>query len=191
MLLLVGSGIGWEALVHEVVVAGQLTQAILPPKLIETWHAMLAVTNQIERRNIDLPGRSIEPRQMNVLHELWMVVQSEQPQTLPAQAQTPVRHPPRSHCVGGFALERIDHGDFLHYLVRVLAHIAVLDQVGNQRVQAVHGDEFFGEVEWRSEMIHAAIDVVRIGDVIVWNHAAEAKDSRSGGEDANTIATPS
>ena len=91
--------------------------------------------------------------------------------------------PARPHGIRGFALEGVDYRDFLHDLVRIFAQIAVLDQVGNQRVQAVDGDEFFGEIERRSEVIHAAIDVVRLGDVVVRNRAAETEDAGPGGED--------
>ena len=49
-------------------------------------------------------------------------------------------------------------------------------------MQAIDGDEFFGEVEWRSEVIHAAIDVVWIGDVIAIHVAAGAEDAGTGRE---------
>ena len=42
-----------------------------------------------------------------------------------------------------------------------LLDVAIFDQVGHQRMQPVHRDELFREVERRAEMVDAAIDVVR------------------------------
>ena len=48
--------------------------------------------------------------------------------------------------------------------VRVVVPLAVLDQVGHQRVQPVHRDELLREIERRAEVIDAAVDVIGIGD---------------------------
>ena len=85
-LLLARGRIGGKRLVHEIVIAGQLVQAILAAELVETRHSVLAVANQIEGRDIDLPGRGVEPRQTNVLRELRMIVQGKQAQALPSHA---------------------------------------------------------------------------------------------------------
>ena len=111
--------------------------------------------------------------------------------------------PARMHGVGGLALEGLDHGNLVLNLVRVLLQVAVLDQVRHQRVQAVDRDELLGEVERRSEVIHAAVDVVRIAyvpDVLLVlvqdrehrvvgiDLAAQAENAGAGGEDRIPLA---
>ena len=55
--------IGRERLIGEVVEAGQLAETVLAPELVETRDAALAVTNNVERGDIDLLGGAVEPRQ--------------------------------------------------------------------------------------------------------------------------------
>ena len=96
--LLLFEGIPTSALIDEVVIARQLAQPILAPKLVESRYAMLAIANQIERRDVKLLRRTVEPRQANVLQKLGMVVQCEQSQALPAQAQAPIGETARARC---------------------------------------------------------------------------------------------
>ena len=92
-----------------------------------------------------------------------MVLQRQRAEPLAAHAERPVGQAarrawrrvalPRNVSTTGI-FGRIAFGSSLQ--------LAVLDQVRHQRVQAVHRDELFGEIERRPEMIDAAVDVVGI-----------------------------
>ncbi len=45
-------------------------------------------------------------------------------------------------------------------------------------MQPVNGDEFLRKVERRAEMIHTAVDVLRIRNVIPMHFAPESEDAR-------------
>ena len=47
-------------------------------------------------------------------------------------------------------------------------------------MQTIDGDEFFGKIKWRAEMIDASVGVFRIRNVVSMNFAAQAEDARSG-----------
>jgi hypothetical protein len=73
-------------LVHVVVEAGELLQAVLAAKLVEAGHAVLAVADQVERRDVDLVRRRLQPVHLEVLQEAWMVLQRQRAEPLPAHA---------------------------------------------------------------------------------------------------------
>ena len=189
-LLLALGRVGRQALIDEIVVAGQLTQAVLAAKLVEARHAVLAIANEVERGDVDLPGGRVEARQLDVLQELRMVVQGQQAQALAAHAEPPIGQAAGVHGIGRLAFEGLDHRDLFDDLVGVL-HLAVLDQVGHQRVQAVDGDELLGEIEGRAEVVHAAVDVVGIGDVVVRRRCCRGRRCRGRRRRRNTTASPS
>ena len=118
-----------------------------------------------------------------------MIVQREQAQPLAAHAEAPVRDAARAHRVGGFAFEGLDdRRPSATIWFGIFVQIAVFDQVGHQRMQPVDGNEFFGKVERRAEVIHAAVDVIGIGDVVVRDSAAQPEDARAGGKARSTTA---
>ena len=168
--------------VHKVVIAGQLAQPVLAAELVEPRHAVLAVADDIQRSQVNLLRRAIEPRQRDVLHELRIVVQRQQAQPLASQAEPPVGHAAVVHRVGGFALKGVDDRDLRHNLVRVLGQVAELDQVRHQRMQPVDRNKLLRKVERRAEVVHAAVDAVSLGDVIVRRIAAQSEDARPGRE---------
>ena len=49
-------------------------------------------------------------------------------------------------------------------------------------MQAIHRDKLFRKIERRTEMIDAAVDVIRIGDVVSVDLAAEAEYPGAGGK---------
>ena len=111
--------------------------------------------------SILLVGR-LQPRHRQVLQELRSVLQRQQRRAAGGPSRAPSWPAP---CVSiacvALARKVSTTGTLASDHVRVVIPLAVLDQVGHQRVQPVDGDELLGEVERRAEMIDAAVDVVR------------------------------
>ncbi len=85
------------------------------------------------------------------------------------------------HGGGGLALEGFDDRNLLDDLIRIL-YLTVFNEVGDERVQPVDSDELLGEVEGRTEVVHAAVDVVGIGDVVAGDSTAQPEDAGTGSE---------
>ena len=138
-------------LVDEIVESGQLSQADLATKLVETGDTPLAVPDDVERGHVDL---GVESRsQVQVLQELRMIPQRQRSQPLAAHGQRPIGQAAAVHRIGRLAAKRIDHGDLFANFVRVFVQCAELEQIRHQGMQAIDADEFLGEVERRAEMI--------------------------------------
>ena len=168
--------------VDEVVKAGQLAEPDLAAQFVEPGQAMFAVTNDIQRRDIDLrvhPGAQIK-----VLQEPRMVPEFQQAKTLAPHRQPPVHHAVAAHRGGGTGAKGFHRRD---------SPVAQFQKIRNKRMQAVDGGEFFREIERGAEMIGAAIHVRRVGQVPLvhaqqavqsgWKQRiAAADDARSRGE---------
>ena len=146
-------------LVDEIVVAGQLAQAVLAAELVEARNAVLAVADEIEGGDVDLLGRAFEPRHRDVLQELRDVVQREQSEPLAAQCQAPVARPRERMASVALPSKVSITGNLLRRSCSDLLTSRYSIRSGTQRMQTIDGDEFFGEVEGRTEVVDAAVDV--------------------------------
>ena len=140
-----GAGLG-QALVDEVVEAGQRLQADLAAKFVEARDASLTVANDVEGRDVDHLGRRVQVRHRQVLQEMRVVAQVQQAEALPAHAERPVFDAPAVHLLGRAASDRVHDRDPGLHLVRII-EAAVFDQVRQQRMQAVNRWELFREIE--------------------------------------------
>ena len=176
-----------------------MLEPVLPAELVEARHAPLAVADEVERRR----RRSCRWRSAGAASSrfcrnsgwFWSV-KSAQP--LAAHGERPVRQAPLPHRLRGLAAEGLHHRHLVADHVGVGVPLPVLDQVGNQGVQPVDGDELLREVERRAEMVDAAVDVIGVfqipdigllrviqgEDGVIRIHlAAQAEDARARGED--------
>src|ERR1051325_704491 len=94
-----------------------------------------------------------------------MISEGQFPRALPAHRHRPVRQSPISHGAGRPAVHGFDDRYFRLDSIRVAPEITHLDEIRNERMQAVHGYEFLGEIKRRAEMINAAVDVLRIAEI--------------------------
>ncbi len=117
-----------------------------------------------------------------------MIVEREEAEALTAETQTPVSHAAGVHSIGGVGLKGVDDGYFFDDLVGIFGEVAILDEVGNKRMQAVDGDELFREIEGRAEVVDASIDAVGLGYVVMVGFAAEAEDARARRKDGIPLA---
>src|SRR6266704_4869432 len=129
-----------------------MLEAVLPAKLVEARYASFAVANYVQRHNVDLASRALQAGQAQVLQELRMVLQGQQPKPLPSHRKRPVADAPLPHRLRRIAAQRRDDRDLAPYHIRILAQLAIFDQVRHHRVQSVDGDEFLGKIELRSKM---------------------------------------
>ncbi len=163
-----------QAVVDEIVEAGELAQTDLAAEFVEARHAVLAVADDVERRHVD---DGVEPRaEVEVLQELRMIAQFQQAEPLAPDRQRPVGEAARAHGAGRLAAEGVDDRDVLDDLVGI-GQLAVLDHVRHQRMQPVDRDELLGEVERRAEMVGAVVDAGRVGAV-----AGGADNAGAGGK---------
>src|SRR5260370_19928410 len=72
-LLHTRGGAGRLRLIDEVIKAGELSQTILPAELVELPHTVRAIANDVARAHIDLSGRGIERRALQVFLCKWRV----------------------------------------------------------------------------------------------------------------------
>src|SRR6185503_12562559 len=107
-----------------------------------------------------------------------MVLQGEQTESLASHAQRPVAESALPYERRRLAAEGLD--DRHVALDRVgIPGLAVFDEVGHQRMQAIDGHEFLREIEWRSEMIRAAVHVIGIAQRPSTLPAALPKNARA------------
>src|SRR5690242_5602370 len=117
LLLLVFRRTGSRVFIDEIVKARELPQTILPPELIESWHAALAVADQVQGDDVDLLRLGVEARNFQVLQEPRVVLQREQTQPLAAHAERPVGEASRPHCFRRLGLKRLHHWNLVPNLV--------------------------------------------------------------------------
>src|ERR1700757_2786294 len=73
--LLLGAlgGILREVWVYEVIETRQLLETVLAAKFVVARHAALAVADNVQRQDIDLPSGALQPRQTQILKKKWMI----------------------------------------------------------------------------------------------------------------------
>ena len=192
-------GIWREPDVDEVLEAGELLEADLAAELVEARHAVLAVADDVERGEVD---GGVEARaEIEVLEELRVVPEEEQPQPLAPHGQRPVGEAALLHRRRRLAAERVDDRHALRDGVGI-GDVAELEHVGKERMEPVDRGELLGEVEGRAEMVGAAIDVVGIGEIPVVDRqplgreggialaVAAADDAGAGGEGRVELVAP-
>src|SRR6266567_1349237 len=95
----------------------QSVMGFVTAEFIEARHAVLAVADDIERRDVE---RGVEPRaQIEVLQELRMIAQLQQPEPLAAERQRPVGEPALMHLGGRLGAEGVDDRNMFGDSVRV------------------------------------------------------------------------
>ena len=173
-----------KPVVDEVVEACQRPQTVLAAELVETGHATLPIAQDVERHDVDLPRlRAVETaRQLEPLQEARRVLEQQEPEPLTTERQPPTGKPMAVHRRRRFRLPRTDDGNLGRNAVAVAFVAPQLEQVRHQGMQAVDGDELLGKIEGRTEVVHAAIDVVEIGDAPAFLAAARSDNSRAGGK---------
>src|SRR6478672_5715033 len=90
-----------------------------------------------------------------------MVPERQPSESLPSHRQRQVGQPFVMHRLCGFLPERLDDRNHLLDVIRLI-DLSILDQVGHHWVEAIDGDEFFWEVEWRAEVMCPSIDMIGV-----------------------------
>ena len=168
--------------VDKIIEAGQLFQPDLAAELVEARDAALAVANDVERRHVDL---AVETRpEIEVLQELRMIVQQQQPEALASDGERPVGEPALVHPGGRLAAERIDDRDPLANDIGFV-ELRGTRACRHQRMQPVDRDELLREVERRAEVVDPAVHVIGVGQVPAVDEAvapriAETDDACAG-----------
>jgi hypothetical protein len=116
--------------VDEIVEAGKLPQAILAAEFVETRHAVFAVANQIERRDVDLFGRAVQARHGEVLNEHRVIAQRQKAQLLAADGERPVAKTALPH-LSRLGAKRVQHRHFFDDPVRVALQVAIFEKIGD------------------------------------------------------------
>ena len=111
-------------------------QTVLAAELVEAWNAALAIANDVERRDVDLLRRRMQPIDLDVLHEPRVFCKREHAEALAPHRQRPVRQSPIVHEARRAAAERLDHRNLRGDRVG-RRQLAILEQVGHEGVQTI------------------------------------------------------
>src|SRR5260370_40731505 len=117
-------------------------------------------------------GEGLEWGDLRVLEERGGVGQRQRSEPLAAERVPPIRHPVRMHELRSAGFKRADHGYLRGNLVDIFAQFPILEQVRQQRMEAIHTHELFRKVEWRSEVVDPTVEIFGIGDVVAMHLAA-------------------